>query len=52
MVLGRAGLAATVAYRQLMSQQQASRDLLISNKCAQRFENRLILLRGGVHHTL
>ena len=32
MVLGGAGFGATVAYRQLMSQQRASRDLL-ANRC-------------------
>ena len=53
MVLGGAGLGATVAYRQLMSQQQASRDLLISTQVSKGFEqlgsDKIVMRLGGIY---
>jgi uncharacterized protein YjbI with pentapeptide repeats len=53
MVLGGAGLAATVAYRQLMSQQQASHDLLISIQVSKGFEqlgsDKVAVRLGGIY---
>ena len=53
MVLGGAGLGATVAYRQLMSQQQASRDLLISTQVSKGFEqlgsDKIVKRLGGIY---
>jgi len=51
MVLVGAGVAATVAYVQLLSQQQASRDLLISSQVSKGFEqlvsDKLVVRVGG-----
>src|SRR6516164_4367020 len=53
MVLGGAGVGATVAYRQLMSQQQASRDLLISIQVSKGFEqlgsDKIVMRLGGIY---
>jgi hypothetical protein len=54
MVLVGAGAGAAVAYRQLLSQQQASRDLLVSNQVGKGFEllgnkNSQIQRIGGVY---
>jgi uncharacterized protein YjbI with pentapeptide repeats len=53
MVLVGAGAGAAVAYRQLLGQQQASRDLLVSNQVSKGFEqlgsdHRLVRL-GGIY---
>jgi hypothetical protein len=52
-VLVAAGVGATVAYLQLASQQQVSRDLLISNQVSKGFEqlgsDRVVVRLGGIY---
>jgi formate hydrogenlyase subunit 3/multisubunit Na+/H+ antiporter MnhD subunit len=51
MVLVGAGAGAAMAYRQLLSQQQAARDLLVSNQVSKGFEQlgseKLVVWLGG-----
>jgi hypothetical protein len=53
MVLVGAGAGAAVAYRQLLSQQQAARDLLVSNQVSKGFEQlgseKLVVRLGGIY---
>ena len=56
MVLVGAGVGAAVAYRQLLSQQQASHDLLVSNQVSKGFEqlgqagsDKVVIRLGGIY---